>query len=121
MERLYWDRARPNSTEGWRHLTNSVQESQGAPEQPENAIHCIAFNGAGRLLGWYDKLSDWRVRSAMGAIGQRRTGGQRMGKVPTVGAVTPDFELPDSTGAPRRLSELLSQGPVVLLFFRGHW
>ena len=44
-----------------------------------------------------------------------------MGKVPTVGEVTPDFELPDSTEAPRRLSELLSQGSVVLLFYRGHW
>jgi peroxiredoxin Q/BCP len=44
-----------------------------------------------------------------------------MGKAPTVGEVTPNVALPDSTGVPRRLSELLSQGPVVLLFYRGHW
>lgn len=28
-----------------------------------------------------------------------------------------DFELPDQTGAPRKLSELLSGGPVVLFFY----
>ncbi|OBI82984.1 peroxiredoxin [Mycobacterium asiaticum] len=28
-----------------------------------------------------------------------------------------DFELPDQTGTPRRLSELLSDGPVVLFFY----
>jgi thioredoxin-dependent peroxiredoxin len=28
-----------------------------------------------------------------------------------------DFELPDETGAPRRLSELLRYGPVVLFFY----
>ena len=34
-----------------------------------------------------------------------------------VGDVVADFELPDETGAPRRLSELLSGGPVVLFFY----
>ena len=29
----------------------------------------------------------------------------------------PDFELPDQTGAPRRLSSLLADGPVVLFFY----
>jgi peroxiredoxin Q/BCP len=28
-----------------------------------------------------------------------------------------DFELPDETGTPRRLSELLAHGPVVLFFY----
>ena len=31
------------------------------------------------------------------------------------------FELVDSTGVPRRLSELVAQGRVVLVFYRGHW
>jgi thioredoxin-dependent peroxiredoxin len=35
------------------------------------------------------------------------------------GDVVPDFELPDETGAPRRLSELLANGPVVLFFYPG--
>jgi peroxiredoxin Q/BCP len=33
------------------------------------------------------------------------------------GDVVPDFELPDETGAPRRLSDLLAGGPVVLFFY----
>ena len=31
----------------------------------------------------------------------------------------PDFELPDQDGAPRRLSTLLADGPVVLFFYPG--
>ena len=33
------------------------------------------------------------------------------------GDTVPDFELPDQTGTPRRLSELLKAGPVVLFFY----
>jgi thioredoxin-dependent peroxiredoxin len=33
------------------------------------------------------------------------------------GDVVADFELPDQTGTPRRLSELLTGGPVVLFFY----
>ena len=35
----------------------------------------------------------------------------------TTGDVIDDFELPDQTGTPRRLSELLADGPVVLFFY----
>ena len=31
--------------------------------------------------------------------------------------MAPDFELPDETGAARRLSDLLADGPVVLFFY----
>lgn len=34
-----------------------------------------------------------------------------------VGEVVDDFELPDQTGTPRRLSDLLADGPVVLFFY----
>ena len=34
-----------------------------------------------------------------------------------IGDEVPDFELPDQTGAPRRLSTLLQDGPVVLFFY----
>lgn len=43
------------------------------------------------------------------------------GRVPKNGEIAPEFELPDSTGTPRRLSELVSQGSLALIFFRGHW
>ena len=33
------------------------------------------------------------------------------------GDVVPDFELPDESGAPRKLSDLLAAGPVVLFFY----
>jgi peroxiredoxin len=41
--------------------------------------------------------------------------------MPAAGDVAPDFELPDSTGKLRRLSELLSQGTLVVVFYRGDW
>jgi thioredoxin-dependent peroxiredoxin len=34
-----------------------------------------------------------------------------------LGDVVPDFELSDQTGAPRKLSELLTGGPLVLFFY----
>src|SRR5207302_6194592 len=34
-----------------------------------------------------------------------------------VGDVVDDFELPDETGTPRKLSDLLAKGPVVLFFY----
>src|SRR6476620_5209814 len=44
-----------------------------------------------------------------------------LGPVVRKGDVVTDFELPDETGAPRRLSGLLADGPVVqVLLSRGH-
>lgn len=36
-------------------------------------------------------------------------------------AVAPDFSLPDEHGRPVHLRDLLGQGPVLLLFYRGDW
>lgn len=33
------------------------------------------------------------------------------------GDIAPDFELPDQSGTPRRLSDLLAEGPVALFFY----
>jgi peroxiredoxin len=41
--------------------------------------------------------------------------------VPAVGAVAPDFSISDSAGTKRMLSELVSGGACVLVFYRGHW
>lgn len=38
-----------------------------------------------------------------------------------VGAVAPRFALPDTNGASVELAQLLAQGPVVLIFYRGGW
>jgi peroxiredoxin len=42
-----------------------------------------------------------------------------MSKGLTPGAVLPDFVLPDTTGTPRRLSELQGDNPMILLLGRG--
>jgi peroxiredoxin len=33
----------------------------------------------------------------------------------------PDFILPDSTGVRRRLSDLLADRSLILIFYRGYW
>ncbi len=38
-----------------------------------------------------------------------------------VGGALPDFELPDQDGKTWQLSDHLSHGPVVLVFYRGDW
>lgn len=38
-----------------------------------------------------------------------------------VGEIAPDFYLPDSSGTSRRLSDLVANGPTVVIFYRGHW
>jgi thioredoxin-dependent peroxiredoxin len=43
------------------------------------------------------------------------------GETLIAGAVAPEFEVPDSKGTPRRLSALVATGPLVLIFYRGHW
>ncbi len=43
------------------------------------------------------------------------------GTTPKLGAKAHEFVLLDSTGVERRLSELVAERPVVLLFYRGDW
>ena len=38
-----------------------------------------------------------------------------------VGDVLSDFTLPDVTGRDVSLSELVAEGPLVLVFYRGYW
>jgi peroxiredoxin len=38
-----------------------------------------------------------------------------------LGTVFPDYQLPDHTGAPRRLSELQGDDPLILTLARGHY
>lgn len=37
------------------------------------------------------------------------------------GEQAPDFTLPDALGQPVTLSQLLTQGPVIIIFYRGQW
>jgi peroxiredoxin Q/BCP len=40
---------------------------------------------------------------------------------PQVGELAGDFTLLDSSGTPRTLSSLLTDGPLLLIFYRGYW
>lgn len=42
-------------------------------------------------------------------------------KILPVGAIAPEFILPDASGRPVRSADLLALGPLVLNFFRGRW
>ncbi len=42
-------------------------------------------------------------------------------RIPQTGQIAPDFELPDSTGALRRLSALVAERLCILIFYRGYW
>jgi peroxiredoxin len=42
-------------------------------------------------------------------------------QIPEVGESAPEFELADSTGVVRRLSEIVAGGLGVVVFYRGHW
>lgn len=44
-----------------------------------------------------------------------------MQEPPLAGAKAPDFTLVNHLGAPVTLAEGLSQGPTLLVFYRGHW
>lgn len=41
--------------------------------------------------------------------------------IPRVGAVAPDFQLPNSSQQPWHLDEQVATRPAILLFYRGHW
>lgn len=61
-----------------------------------------------------------RGQAGVPAAAQQRGATRAIGR--SVSAMKPgetvaDFELPDQTGTPRRLSDLLSGGPVVLFFY----
>jgi peroxiredoxin len=45
----------------------------------------------------------------------------REANTPDVGQAAPDFALMDSSGATQRLGELVGDGQLVLVFYRGHW
>ena len=41
--------------------------------------------------------------------------------MPPAGSIAPEFVLTDSTGVSRTLTELCASGPLILVFYRGHW
>ena len=60
------------------------------------------------------------LRDLLSPIGQLITTGAA-GKALKEGAQAPDFTLPTAQGLAVKLSDLLTQGPVVIAFYRGQW
>jgi peroxiredoxin len=46
---------------------------------------------------------------------------ERTGTTPAVGEKAPNFELPDENGRPFNLAREATEGPLVLVFYRGNW
>jgi peroxiredoxin len=44
-----------------------------------------------------------------------------VGQVAMAADVLPDFTLPNQEGHPVTLSSFRGKGPVLLVFYRGHW
>jgi len=69
--------------------------------------------------------ADKRIGPERLAIMHRATADLRgsgiLDRVTPVGAALPAFALPDTEGATVRLPDLLSDGPLVVTFFRGSW
>ncbi|MDT8388141.1 MAG: peroxiredoxin-like family protein [Thiogranum sp.] len=76
-----------------------------------------------------DRISDFKAQRPAPAASQRavmdRAAKDLAAAMPApgleAGTTAPDFTLPDSTGNAVQLAELLKQGPVVLIFYRGAW
>jgi hypothetical protein len=54
------------------------------------------------------------------SIDDLRASGTMSGVV-NVGQPAPDFTLPNASGQPVSLKEMLTRGPVILSFYRGRW
>ncbi|WP_405937553.1 AhpC/TSA family protein [Streptomyces sp. NBC_00726] len=61
------------------------------------------------------------VREIMRRAGAELTASGRINHALTAGAQAPRFTLPSATGKAVGLGQLLTQGPVVLTFYRGAW
>jgi peroxiredoxin len=66
------------------------------------------------------RLPTGLLKALLSPIGQLIASGTA-GKALKEGAQAPDFTLPDARGNSVRLSHLLTQGPVIIAFYRGVW
>ncbi len=73
---------------------------------------------AAPLAGWYAQRSEPRTLPEQ-LVARLQPGTEGGGLA--VGAAAPDFRLPAASGEQIALSEVLARGPVLLLFYRGHW
>lgn len=77
------------------------------------------FPTASPIVACEEQTADWTpVYDAF--VAKLRTSGIGA-RAPRIGALFPDFALPDDQGRYRRLDQILARGPAVLSFNRGGW
>ncbi|MCB2099452.1 MAG: AhpC/TSA family protein [Rhodobacterales bacterium] len=86
-------------------------------------IRCLDAPLATRLAAYvrYLETANVDVSEIYRAIIKRLVDSGAGAQAPAVGTALPDFLLPDSDGRLHGLSDMVSRGPVVISFNRGHW
>ncbi|MCA9243444.1 MAG: redoxin domain-containing protein [Phycisphaerales bacterium] len=106
-------------------MDNPFQRSTGAA-----TFALVAIAAVGGLVGAMRRRSvmGWIVGGAPSVLlvfavvafttlAKLPPGAEAMG----IGAAAPDFTLTDQTGRPVELARELQSGPMLLVFYRGHW
>jgi hypothetical protein len=105
-------------------LDNARMRASGAP--------AFGLMAAGTVLGLGAMLRDtrWRIRFAgvfniifasAFTYAFYWAAALPAADVVSTGAPAPEFVLPDQNGSPVMLAEYREAGPVLLVFYRGHW
>ncbi len=86
-------------------------------------IRCLDVSLADKLAAYANRLADAKpqIASAYSALVDRLRTADAGSEAPETGSVLPAFLLPDNEGRLVGSSGLLSAGPLVVSFNRGHW
>jgi peroxiredoxin len=97
-----------------KNFLSQMDEDEDYPKTLQEELNEI-------LEAWYELLTEDDIHTYQKYL--EDISGKKIaeGALQEVGAVAPDFELPDQDGEVVHLDELCQKGPVVLLFYRGKW
>ena len=86
-------------------------------------IRCLDVPLAQKLAAYRDQLTDTRpiIARAYDDLVSRLVDAGAGAGAPDIGSTLPAFLLPDNDGRLVSSAELLSAGPLVVSFNRGHW